>query len=182
MAEWFIKKITGQDLIDKAFELAMAEETANLIVNALKPELQDIENVAKTQEPIIIKAESSGTGTGQYWQSKRYSEENITVKGSRSFFKVSGVGKIVDAFVNHATSNNFSVELMVDGEKWYSGYYSDLEQTSVADSHLAVYNDLDTGEYFVKFSDINFIQSVEIIVGAGNLTFDVLRVNYEMLV
>lgn len=181
MAEWFIKKITGDDLMDKAMDLVIEEEGAHMIINALRPELEEI---AEDRDPILIKVEGGGgTGGGMtFWQSKRYEEENITVHGSRRFFEVKGVGRLVDAYVNHATSNDFSVELMVDGHKWYADSYTNLSQKSIADSHLAVYQDADTDEYIVKFSDINFIQGVEVIVGASDLTFDVLRVNYEMLV
>lgn len=180
MTEWFIKKITGDDLMDKALDLAIAEENAHMIINALRPELEEISD---DRDPIVIRTEGGGTGGAMtFWQSKRFEEENTTVVSSRKFFDVKGVGRIVDAYINHATSNAFSAELMVDGHKWYSDTYTNLAQKSVADSHLAVYREADTNEYFIKFSNINFIESVEIIIGASNLTFDVLRVNYEMMV
>jgi hypothetical protein len=180
MTEWFIKKITGDDLMDKALDLAIAEENAHMIINALRPELEEISD---DRDPIVIRTEGGGTGGGMtFWQSKRFEEENITVTGSRSVFKVKGVGKLVDAYVNHASSNSFSAELMVDGHKWYADTYTNLSQKSIADSHLAVYQDADTSEYIIKFSGINFVQDLELIVGASGLTFDVLRVNYEMLV
>jgi len=178
LAEWFIKKITGDDLIQAALDLAIAEENAHMIINALRPELQDI----ASDDPIVIRTEGGGSGGAmQFWQSKRYEDENVNIRGARSVFKVEGVGKLVDAYINHATSTSFSAELIVDGQKWYADTYTNLLQKTTADSHLAVYSDIDTEEYFIKFSDINFIQGLELIIGASNLTFDVVRVNYELL-
>ena len=179
MAEWFIKKVTGEDLVEKALDLAIQEEGARLIISALKPELEEI---AEEQDPIIIKAEGTGAGGTVLWQSKRFEELNRTVRGSYRFLSVKGVGRIVDVFINCATSNNFSVELIVDNDSWYSGSYTELAQTSTADTHLAIYDDEDSGEYFVKFQEISFIRGFEVIIGAGNLEFDVLRANYELMV
>lgn len=43
MSDWLLKKLLGQDLMDKAWDLVVAEENARIIVDALRPELQDIE-------------------------------------------------------------------------------------------------------------------------------------------
>ena len=178
MAEWFFKKITGQDLMDKAWDLVVAEENANMIINALRPELEEISD---DHEPIVIRAEGGGTSGLALWQSKRFIEEARTIKGSYRFFNVVGVGRIIDGFVS-SNSNNFSLELIVDGIRWYSDTYSKLGEITEADSHLAIYDDSGTGEYFIKVSDINYLQGVEIILGGSNITFNNLRVNYEELV
>jgi hypothetical protein len=168
--DWLVKAITGQSLLDKAMDLAIAEENANIIVKAIEK---------GSQMQTIHAEESSG---GQFWQSRRYEELGVNVHGVHQFFNVEGVGKIIDAYVDCATSSEFSVMLFVDGDKWYSGTYSDLEQICTADSHLSVYQDANSSEYFIKFSDISFVSRAEISVVAKDLTFDVLRVNYEMLV
>lgn len=184
MAEWFIKKITGDDLMDKALDLAIAEENANLIINALRPELQDIEAATEDQDPIVIRTEGGGGGTGgiSLWQSRRFEEEYVTVAGSRSIFKVEGIGRLTEAYINHPSSNSFGAALIVDGHKWYDDVYSNLSQKGISDSHLAVYQDADSEEYIIQFSAVNFLKSLEVIVTSNNLIFDVIRVNYEMLV
>jgi hypothetical protein len=231
VAEWFIKKITGQDLMDKAIDLAIAEENANLIINALRPELQDIEAAEITsreaeiasqradelqrevlalklegqnlevieaaqraadsaaraadlaREPVVIRAEgfagTGGTAGGvRLLQSKRYELNDITVNGNRVFIDVEGIGRIVDVYIVHATSNSFNVELIIDGDKWYSDSYTNLTTTSVADSYLAAYQDAMTDYYVVKFSGISFIHGFKVVISANNLTFGVLRANY----
>lgn len=178
MAEWFLKKITGQNLMDKALDLAIAEENANMIIDALKPELQDIEDAELRNEPVVIKVEGSTTGSGvRLMQSKRFEETNKVIAGAHKFIDVYGIGTIIDIYIISSV-NNFNVELMVDDFKWYGDTYTNLTNTSVADSYLSAYQDASTDNYVVKFSGINFVKNFNATVFASNKTFSVLRANY----
>jgi len=165
-------------LTNLALQLAVAEETANMIADRLRERVPVTTPIPYPSTPSAPSPQNVVIRTPMI-QSRRRWEQDKVVNGSFEFLKVSGVGFITDIFM-HSQSDSFIVVLKVDGEEWYNNSYTELTEISVADSHLSAYQDVSTNEYFVKISGIHFTEGFSVVIGGDNVTFGDIRANYNI--
>jgi len=189
----FVKRLFGDSLLEKAIDLAIAEEMGSekkTFSGTPEPEPQLAEVKPDQTPPTYVAPDGINspilTGKSEHeerdrwaWKSDSIEKRTHYVRGSDILFKIKdAIGKITDFYIT-SPSSDFSLQVVTDGNTLYELTYDDLATRSRSDGRLEAYQDVDDSNYVVTLSDIYFIYDAKITVFGSEITFDIVRVNYE---
>lgn len=174
---------------DQAFQLlcavVAAEEGANIIADGLRRAAMlqgDVtpQYIGVPEAPLAVPVPRE-----RIWVTRKFDAGDIvprTITGGRQMLEITGPGKIVETILI-ADVNTIGMQIVLDGEVLYSGTYSEFLETTKADSNLSAYHDEGLSKYVLRVSKIGFENRfVFMATCTGTVTFDTIRVNYELLV